>query len=415
MHHARFQRNTFMGNKAPVTVEDQALHVISPHDDNNRAAFGELMVAQIAPKAAWRFDYGTTPNTRLYTAATANGGTTTISQSRLLLQTSANAAGSAQLQTNRRLRYLPGLGGLVRFTAVFDAPANNNTQIVGLGDANDGFFFGYLGTAFGIVRRRAGVDSFVDRSAWNGIDVDITPQLGNVYQIRYQWLGYGYIRFYILDPDEPSRGYALVHTIHYPNTAAVTSVLNPTLPLFAQVANSGNASNIQLYTPSAMGGQEGQPEPPFNPLDVANSYNALATFADTNNNHLLTIHNKATFSGVANRVPVSVRSITLARSSAGATLTTLRLYRNATFGGALVYADIDTNNSPVEASATTTTVTGGTVERTYVLGNSTTTLQIDFEVGELMLGPNDTLTIAVQDNIASGTVVSGVVNWFEEF
>lgn len=126
-------------------------------------AFGEVLVAPISPQTAWRFDYGTAPNTRLYTTTTANGGTATLAESQLHLQTSANVAGLARLQTLRRLRYLPGMGGVVRFTAVFGTPKANSRQIVGIGDTQDGFFFGYNGTSFGVFRRRAGVDFFIDR------------------------------------------------------------------------------------------------------------------------------------------------------------------------------------------------------------------------------------------------------------
>lgn len=408
-------KSTYFGNSVPVNVVDNALSVVDIREDGNRAAFGELLVTQLSPKAAWRFDYGTVPNTRLYTTTTANGGSASISQSRLVLGTGVNTAGLARLQSQRRLRYLPGMGGLVRFTAVFGTPKNNSSQLIGQGDTQDGFLFGYKGTAFGIVLRRSGTDTFVGSDAWNGEKVNINPALGNVYQIRYQWLGFGFIRFYILHPTDPLRGFVLVHTILYPNTSLVTSILNPTLPLFAEVLNSGNNTDVSLMTPSAMAALEGESSTPYNPLNVGNSFDALATFANTSNDHLLTIRNKSTFGGVANRVPVMITVLNIGRSASGANTSTIRLYRNATTAGVLTFADIDTNNSPVEVSTTTTTITSVNAERAYSVTSSVTAQSIEFKDQELILQPGESLSIGIQDGGVQSTDFVVTTNWLEQF
>jgi hypothetical protein len=92
----------------------------------------------------------------------------------------------------------------------------------------------------------------------------------------------------------------------------------------------------------------------------------------------------------------------------------VRLYRTATTAGALVYGDIDATNSPVEASATTTTITAGSAERTYsaTAGSLPT---INFEPGELVLQPGETLVIGVQDSGVQSTDVVATVNWSEQF
>lgn len=408
------------GSVLSATAIDEynnALNTTDPLANDRLSAFGEQLTAQLTAQAAWRQDYGSVPNTRLYsTTGTANGGTVTLSNSRAVLSTSTAVNGIARLSTLRRLRYMPGMGGLVRFTASFDTPATNSRQMIGLGDTQDGFFFGYVGTAFGVIRRRGGVDNFTAAQSWNGAPVDISPQFGNIYQIRFQWLGYGYIHFYIMDAKHPERGFVLVHTILYPNSSEETSILNPTLPIMAEVGNTGNATDIQLLTPSAAAFIEGTTSAPVNPLNVYNSVNAVATFADTNNNHVITIRNKATFGGVANRIPVSIANFTLGRSQAGAPLTTVRLYRDATFAGALTFTDIDTNSSPVEYSTTTTTITGGTSERTYLLtDNASSLITVPLTDDSFVLLPGQMLTIAMQNSSNVSTVVAATLNWVEEF
>lgn len=410
-------RRTYMGNDTPLYVEDHALQTIDKRQEYS--AFGEQLIAPIMPQAAWRFDYGSTPNTRLYDTTTANGGTVTISESRARLQTSAANNGLARLATKARLRYLPGMGGLARFTAVFSTPQDNSTQLIGLGDTNDGFFFGYVGKTFGIIRRRDGVDNFVPTADWNGRPdndrMDFNPQLGNIYQIRFQWLGYGVIDFSVADPDVPDRKFDLVHRILYPNTSADTSILNPTLPLFAEVQNDGNTSNIQLFTPSGLAAQEGRTGNFTHPLDVSNTAIGTKNISDTNINHLLTIRNKATFGGVANRVPLNIHDVLLSRANAGAPLSVFRLYLDATFGGALAYNDVDTNNSPVEYSTTDTTIVTGTARHIFGLSdNGNGNLLYPFD-RTLRLYPGEQLTISVANSSADATLLGGVLNWLEEF
>jgi hypothetical protein len=399
-----------------VTVGNSILTVSDP--SLRRTAFGELLVGQLQPKAAWRFDYGSTPNNRIVSTTTATGGTVTVVNSKAVLTTSANAAGSATMRTIAPLRYLNGIGGLARFTGVFTTGVANSRQLIGIGDAVDGFFIGYVGNAFGIVRRRNSTDDFVASTSWNGTAVTFNPTLGNVFQIRYQWLGYGFIRFYVLDPSDQANGFTLVHTINYPNTSPDVSILNPTLPLWAEAINTGNTSSLVLQTPSGVAFSEGATsDTSLNPLDIYRSFDNTATFNNTNVNHLTTIRNKATYGGTANRMPVVIREITIARGASGANLSRFRVYKNAATAGTLTFVDVDTNNSPVDTSITTTTVTTATslAERTYALSTADTLSHFDFLEGEIVLQPGESLTVAVDNsqNISTETIVS--VAWCEQF
>lgn len=379
-------------------------------------AFGEQLTAQLLPQAAWRMDYGATPNTRfISTTGTANGGSVAIDQSRASLQTGTADNGAAVMSSKKSLRYLNGYGGLMRMTAAFNAPVADSKQFIGIGDTLDGFFFGYQDTQFGILRRRAGVEYFTPSSDWNAYYLNFSPQLGNIYQIRFQYLGYGYIRFYVLDPIHEENGFRLHHTIRYPNTNNLTHILNPTLPLRAEITNTGNTSNLTLYTPSAVAAVEGVYETPHNPLDLAGSTDAAVTFADTNNNHILTIRNKATYGGVANRIPVRISGINMSRAASGAPTSTVRLYKNATTAGTRTYADYDTDNSPVDISSTTTTVSAGTAFRTYTVTDASTARDVVFTNGELVLSPGESLTIAAQNSGVQSTAGVAGVNWVEQF
>lgn len=393
--------------------------VVSLDNAPGISAFGEELVSQIMPVAAWRFDYGV--NTRfISTTGTMSGGYVSGTFSQAQLNTSANVSGTAQVSTIRPVRYLPGFGGLARFTAVFNTGTANSEQMIGLISVHliDGFAFGYDGVNFGVLHIKSGVKRWIPQTEWNGkpLSYTINPQTGNVYQIRFQWLGYGNIYFMIFD--KLQRKFVVVHTIEYPNTETTPSILNPTLKLLARIANLGNNTNLKLSTPSALGALEGQTDSSYyNPLNVPNSFDRLATISDANNNHFLTIRDKETFLGVNNRVPIQLTSLTLSRAGGATTATSviIRLYKNATTAGALSYVDVDTLNSPVDTSITSTTITSTNSERSYSLSQNTTQQTIFFKPGELLLVPGESLSIGVQDSGVQATDVSITINWEELF
>jgi hypothetical protein len=385
-------------------------------------AFGETLTARLRPRAGWRGDYPftSTPNPILYVSTATGSGTISSNENRFKLSTGTDVNGAMRLQTRRVLRYMPGIGGLVRFTAVFETPKASTRQIVGIGDSNDGFFFGYDGTTFGVLRRNNGSDTWVTSANWNGEAPSFTPDYtkGNIFQIRYQWLGYGFIRFYIYDPNEEDMH--LLHAIKYPNTSASVSVRNPTLPLMAEVANTGNNTNMVLYTPSALGATEGDTDGDYDPFLVVNSVATSPTFNNTNENHVITIRNKATaYAGsVTNRITVCIKELSVARDGSAA-LTTFKVYRSAratvTYGAALTFVDYSADYSPVETSTTTTTVTGGTAERTVMMKSGDSPFQFKIDTQEMDLRPGDYITISCTDSTAASTQVAVSVTWGEEF
>lgn len=401
----------------PTTSPQQGIDTTAEVSNIQKSAFDELLVAEYTPHTAWRMDYSINPD--LYsTADSANGGTVVVDANRAKLSTSAAVNGIAHLETLRRVRYMPGIGGLARFTCVFATPKAQTQQIIGPGNGADGFYFGYDETDFGVLRRAAGVDYWTPRTDWNGtaLTMDLNTSFGNIYQIRYQWLGYGAIKFYIFDALE--RALVLVHTIDYANTSASVHTLNPSFPLSAEIKNTGNNTDMVMYTPSAVAGLEGDAEKNHvvHPLHVPRAAVAATSIADTNNNHLLSVQNKTLLNAQDNRVSVRVRSIVFSRENLTAVRgCTFRVYKGATTAGARTYADVSTAHSPVSTSTTATTITGGTLvyQVTLPAGSSPFTVELDHD--QVHLFPGDILTVAVQDTNANATDVSVTVAYEELF
>ena len=81
------------------------------------------------------------------------------------LETSTDTAGSAQLQSQRPVKYNTGQGVFVMFTAKFTTCTANSIQEIGIGDdTEDGLFFGCNGDTFGVFRRSDGSDTFIAKS-----------------------------------------------------------------------------------------------------------------------------------------------------------------------------------------------------------------------------------------------------------
>ncbi|SNS89263.1 hypothetical protein SAMN05444672_103167 [Bacillus sp. OK838] len=372
-------------------------------------SFGDVRSAELFPVAGWTFNYNI--NSDLVKTTLTGSGTATADNSMALIQTGTESTSLAKIETIRALRYTPGLGGLLRFTAIFTKGVANSSQIIGIGDDLDGFFFGYNGSSFAILRRQNGTNNWIPQSIWNSdkfdgtgfSNVTLNPTQGNVYTIQYQWLGFGNIDFFIEHPGtgEPT----LVHTIQYTNANTIPSILNPTLPVMAEVINTTNTSNIALRSSSAMGMVEGNAN--TDAITTRNSFANTKTGISTTEISIFTLQNKTTFQSKTNRVRVRFDFI----SYIGTQQTIFRLTKNASLGGTPVFTDISTNTSVIAVDSDGTTVTGGTRIFSFafsgIASEQTSLLEFNLE-----LSPGDTFTLSAQSNAATTDATIGI-SWKE--
>lgn len=377
----------------------------------SKGSFGELLANPHTPLLALTFAYNV--NSDLVTTTTANGGTVTASNGHAVLSTSTATNGSAIMESLDSVRYVPGQGVTVRFTAVFTTPRANSLQIIGIGDANDGFFVGYNGTRFGVMRRSGGVANWIYSEDWSVQDDSYTldPTKGNVYQIRYQWLGYGAIEFFI---EEPSSGQLeLVHRISYANSATSTSVRNPSFPLRAEISNSGNATNMVLQTPS-MGAYCQGPE-------FAEGLRRFTSYPytgiGTTETPIFSIRNDSTFQSITNRVRSILDFISVTNNSATATTDSIVSIRSGAAGlsPTPTWAAYSANTSCCSLSSNSTTMTPGSGTLLYQFYVDTTNpYQELLRPANLFFRPGTILTVSVA---ASAVTTQGriALRWLEQF
>lgn len=256
-------------------------------DDLPTSAFGEILTAELFPVLNLYFPYNLSSG--LTTHSGIGGGTVVQESGMVVLSTSATSGSEARLQTLQSIRYTPGQGCNVRFTAAFTSGTHSSErQWAGMGDAAiGGFYFGLSGTQFGIKHSRfEGDEIFIPETEWNGDSViSIDHALGNVYNIQYQWLGFGDIKFNVENPVDG--GLHNVHTIRYAGTSLIPSVSNPSMPLTLEVENHDGEEDLVLRCASLGAFHEG----PQSTQGINFSVSGQKTLSDDSLHNLMTIKN----------------------------------------------------------------------------------------------------------------------------
>lgn len=481
-----------------------------PVSVDSKTAFNEILTGELTPIFQGDFSYNI--NDKLWDIF-ANGGTASVDSNRLKISTGAAANQSAAVASKVPLKYHPGQGAVARFTRLFSTGVANSEQISGIGDTSNGFFFGYNGAIFSILRRQGGsheirtltvttksttaenititldgnadntvavtdatttdvtttaneiaahdfsglgggwdahadgakvifisysssvqtdsyslsgattavgtfaqtlagvapTDSWVAQTAWSddkGADAEILPVMdwtkGNVFQIRYQWLGYGMVSFWV---ENPVTGiFICVHKIQYANANTLPSIDTPTLPLYSSVINISNTSDIIGYSASMAGFVEGRT------LDSDVHHGIDATRSGiTIEVPVLTIQNKRFYQGKENRVRVKITYISA--STDGTKTAKIRFYLNPTLTSAS-FSDIDTNNSVVGVDTSAITFSGGDPQFTVGLAK-VDSFSLGIAESVFILNPGDKLTITGASS--SSTEVTASLNWEELF
>lgn len=488
-----------------------------PVSETSVTAFGEISVAELSPVVQLQFPYNIN---RDVIEVRDNNGVSSVVNNLANLSTGAAANQSASILSKVPIKYNPGQGGLVRFTALYTTGVVNSTQYAGIGNSTDGYFFGYKGETFGILRRRGGLPetrrlaittasntsenititlngiaesvavtaagadtpttrvvtaneivahdwsnvgegwevhnmgasvfftSYSDgaksgtyeittattaagtfsqslvgvsateiideQSSWNHDVMDGTgdsgmtldPTKGNVYQIRYQWLGFGQISFYI--EHEALGTLVLVHHIHYANTNVLPSVDNPTLPLYLSVKNTSNTSDMVIKSGSMGGYVEGKDSLDGLPHSKSVELNSIGTTETP----VITLHSHDIYQGTINRVKIKM---TLGSVSIDGTKNAIiRIRKNTVLTGPVSFSPLDSNSSTIHTDTTATGISGGDV--IFAEGTAKVdSIEIDLEKLGITLVAPEFLTITVQATSASTVDAVATFNWQELF
>lgn len=480
-----------------------------------KTAFGELSTAELSPIVQVQFPYNI--NTDIWEIRD-NNGTSSVSNNLANLSTGADTNQSSTILSRVPIKYNPGQGGLCRFTALYTAGVANSTQYAGIGNSTDGYFFGYNGATFGILRRQGGkpkvskfeittksstdenititldgdaeggitvtngadvtvtaneiaahdfsnvgdgwevhsmgknvfftsfsdgaktgtfeittsneaaatvteplagvsaTETIVTQTNWNKdtldgssdgnnpSEINLDQTKGNVYQIRYQWLGFGAVEFWIEHGADGELH--LVHILEYANANTVPSVDNPTLPLYASAKNTSNASNIVLKIGSMGGFVEGRDTL----RGLPHSLTVEKAGVTTTETPIMTIHAHDIYRSTINRVRsrFTLGSVSIDGNKPGI----VRIRLNATLVAGS-FSPLNSNTSVINIDTSATSVSDGTLVFAEGIPKAGATI-IDLDRLGIDLVAPDFLTLSIE---ATGTNIDTVstLNWQELF
>lgn len=389
-----------------------------------KTAFGETLFGQLSPQFQGSFEY-TVSNTDLNNDDSTGDGSISQASGMAVVATSTTTGSTGHLDSKQSARYKPGIGGLIRFTALFTLPIVGTEQYVGIPDVEgssaafkNGYLVGYDGITFGFHRFQNDVKFTVAQVDWDdpmdgtgasGMTLDQTKL--NVFAIQYQYLGAGAIRLFI--ESETTDDFVLVHTIHYANKNTEPSVHNPNFHFAMYTANKLTTSNMIVKSSSYAYFVEGktsfielhQPENASGTKEKENVITEVAIF---------TIRNKATYASKTNFIDIILLGAggSIEASSTN-NLGNIRVVKNAALGGDPSYSDINTTNSVVEIDVAGTTVTGGKELGAGLFAGKNDRFGFSLITNRIMLNPGETLTLA--GSSANSATIRAQVTWRELF
>ena len=264
-------------------------------------------------------------------------------------------------------------------------------------------------------------EEFINQADWNLDNVDgdgdtanesgfnLDPSKGNVYEVQFQWLGFGTVLFSVENPDHGR--FIDVHELKFANANTLPSLQNPTLPIGLLVDNGTSTTDVTIESSSMAVFTEGD----IVENGLLTSTSGTATGDLTTETCVLALFNKVVFQSVENRVNYQPDLLTFSANGAGAAkFTTLRAVLDPILGGPVTYTDISTATSIVAASTNGTTVTGGTVIATFNFGSDVESFVLDLTNLSSEREPGTLLCFTVEIDGGTSDVDIGLV-WRELF
>ena len=492
--------------------------------DGPGGTFGEVQTSVIQAQAQGDFVYGISDTTFLTSSHGAGSGVT-VTDNIASVSTGTSTSGSAQIRLKRGLRYRPGQGAMVRFTALYDSnPVEDSYQYGGVGSAECGYFIGYSGSAFGVLhtqtaqvevrtltittgattgdvtvtldgdavtvpvsggsdtsqtayqlatfgdysqagkcgfiadvigstvifrankpnetstgsysvagssiigtfdRTLAGEDpteDFIPSGSFNVDRLDgsgqsgmvIDPTKGNVFQIAYQYLGFGNATFSVEDPETGK--FIVFHKIKNSNNRTSVVLKNPNTSAIVTAYNDGNSTGtpVVIKTASMAAFVEGDViklDPKFAKSFSISSLNTSGVFKP-----LAILKADSLFNGITCNGEFDILRLAGSNESNNQTLT-IGFFTGAQVSGDVDFQYVDNGRSIVSiatlapASQTISNLADLVPFHEIVVGGDSSESE-NLDSLEFIFGPDNPLLVAVKTSGQLSGQVS--INWFEQ-
>ena len=272
-----------------------------------------------------------------------------------------------------------------------------------------------VGTFSREVIGQSSTDIWTSQSEWNDDTCDgskLLPAInflkGNLYQIKYQWLGFGIVQFGICHPYTGE--YVDIHTIRYPNTSTIPSILNPDNPLFGQIIKTGGTDNSSLYTSSMVAFHTGKPyincRPPYT-LYATPSYNKTTPY------NILTIRNPIIYNSSSNHNCICIKSINVYNDHVKPAI--FVIYSNAVIKNSITWTSVS-DDAVIEYNTSNSEINSSYGTKIFsIIVSARGKNKLDKFV-PYSLAPGDTLTIAALLLASSSNAkICATISWIPQF
>jgi hypothetical protein len=484
------------------------------------SSFDELSVSQLTPTAQGDFVYGL--NDKVFEEIKFAGGVTSATGGMATVDSSASPSGSAQIQLLRSSRYRAGQGSLFRSTALFTTGTEGNTQLIGVGNQESGYFFGYQNQNFGIIHRatsskevraltvttgagtgnvtvtldgdtkvvavvggndtsqtayqlsladysqvgngwsadavgdvvyfissraepltgtysvtgasiigtfartQAGVlptSTFISQSNWNvdrmdgtgPSDMTLDPQKGNVYQVGFQYLGFGNA-FFGIENSRTGRIQA-VHIVENANSRTTPVLRNPNVSCTVASINDPAGPGVSVPVKSVSMGSFNEGE--LVKLDPKFSLSTPLTVPDTNNvwKPIILLKSNRVYRSQVSAGELDLLKLSISNNTGSSQPKSYRfgIFLDSVISGDVNFQYIDQNRSVasyafINAASQTMTPNTTPIFSTSCGGGST--VVVDLGALDFVFGPGRVIIFAVNSDDA--IVGSFSLNWYEQ-
>ncbi|KAG5186452.1 hypothetical protein JKP88DRAFT_241061 [Tribonema minus] len=392
----RLDKGTYVSVRAD---ESSVIRTRSSRDTSLSANSGAVPIAQA------NFLYNI--NADVVSTTVVSTGTVTYATGCAAVATAALASSSAIVATRRYVSC--GVGRAVRIvvSCAFATGTANSTQLCGMGSVDNGVFFGYNGTAFGVLVRNATVDAWTAASAFNvdklngtgasGLTID--PTKGNVYVIVIDGTGFGTITFGIAStPTSSTTDIIVAHRIAFGNSSTATGLRIPCGPLMAQAVNTTNTSVLTMRVAGLAAFADG---PSSHIVGRQRAIEIAPTISTTSYVPVMSLFDKTTFQSVNNYSSAVLQSISVASDGTKGSVI-LTIYDSPALTGAS-YADISANTSACQLDTSATSLTIGAAAALYsTCIHCSGSSMFDLTPFDIRIAPGQWVTIAARCS-AAGT------------
>ena len=264
-------------------------------------------------------------------------------------------------------------------------------------------------------------NDFIPSSLFNADKLDgtgpsqftINPQKGNIYQISFQYLGFGNAKFFVEDPET---GYFIkMHEIKNANSLDKPVLKNPNVSILATSANIGGTQPVKMKTASLVAYTEGI----VTKLDP--KYAKSTTFSINSSTYLPVAIYKAAriFNNLSCFGNFELLKIAGSNESAAAApkTVTIGLFLGAQISGDVFFEHTLENQSIVDcatldpSSNTISNLSSITPFYEMIVGAGGATTQ-DIRDFDFSFGPGEEVLVAIKTSgLVAGTVA---LNWYEQ-